>query len=81
MFKIMISYYYYLFIYLFIYLFFASRFSAFCFSAPNQNVSRDILDALGGLDHIRSFFKSLLPLQSLHVVYLNFTVCIFNRID
>ena len=42
MFKIIISYYY-----LFIYLFFASRFSAFCFSAPNQNVSHDILNALG----------------------------------
>ena len=56
MFKIMISYYYYLFIYLFIYLFFASRFSAFCFSAPNQNVSRDILDALGGFGSYKVFF-------------------------
>ena len=57
MFKIFISYYYYyLFIYLFIYLFFASRFSAFCFSAPNQNVSRDILDALGGFGSYKIFF-------------------------
>ena len=44
----------YLFIYLFIYLpiclysIFAGRFSGFCFSAPNQNVSHNILNALDG---------------------------------
>ena len=57
--KIIISYYYYLFIYLFIhlfiYLFFAGRFSAFCFSAPNQNVSHDILNALGGFGSYKVF--------------------------
>ena len=47
----------------------------------NQNVSHNILNALGGFGsyNIRSFLTSLLPLQSLHVVYLNFTVsnCIY----
>ena len=75
----------YLLIYLFVYLFiFAGCFSAFCFSAPDQNVSHDILNVkcttLLVLAHIEPFLKSLLPLQSLRVVYLNFTVCIFNRI-
>ena len=45
----------YLFIHLFIYLFFAGRFSAFCFSAPNQNVSHDILNALGGFGSYKVF--------------------------
>ena len=43
--QIIISYYYYLFIYLFIY-FLPVVFSAFCFSAPNQNVSHNILNAI-----------------------------------
>ena len=80
------SFIHYLFIYLFIYLFMYFFISLFLylFSAPNQNVSHDILNlkctTLVVLAHIRFFLKSLLQLQSLHVVYLNFTVCIFNRI-
>ena len=38
-----------------IYLFFAGHFSTFCFSAPNQNVSHDILNALGGLGSYKVF--------------------------
>ena len=76
------SFIYYLFIYLFIYL--CISLFLYLFSAPNQNVSHDILNlkctTLVVLAHIRFFLKSLLQLQSLHVVYLNFTVCIFNRI-
>ena len=41
--------------FLFIYLFFAGHFSAFCFSAPNHNVSHDILNALGGLGSNKVF--------------------------
>ena len=53
MFKIIISYYYYhyLFVYLFIYSFFAG-----CFSAPNQIVSHDILNAFGGFGSYKVFF-------------------------
>ena len=58
MFKIIISYYYYhyLFVYLFIYSFFAGCFSAFFFSAPNQIVSHDILNAFGGFGSYKVFF-------------------------
>ena len=53
--------------------------SYYIYTYLNQNVSHNILNALVVLAHIRSFLTSLLPLQSLHVVYLNFTVsnCIY----